>query len=177
MVKIEILVNLENFMNMTITATNSSKDRFEQYREILVVLNDWVEYSKFARSLAEHMRWIIDSKTFSDTPLPEKTFEPEPSFEIKTEKRGSPDPEEKIWFANLYNITPLEIRGLAYRIIKEGDGEVYETFIAISHIAEEILPLKLGIKMAELQLKPASTWILKKDNKGIPKTEWRVYDP
>lgn len=58
MKKIELLVNLENFQNITFFA-NEGKDRLEVYEELLVYVEDWIGYSPFALKLANHIRKIL----------------------------------------------------------------------------------------------------------------------
>lgn len=79
--------------------------------------------------------------------------------------------EELVYIDNLEDVIVVKESdsGLAYNIMKDG----YETWIAKSHIKDEKLPLPFGVSISEIILKDDHKWILKKDNKGVPKTEWK----
>ena len=56
--KIELLVNLENFQNITFVS-NDGKDRLEAYEELLVCIEDWVKFTPHALKLVNHIRKIL----------------------------------------------------------------------------------------------------------------------
>lgn len=58
MKKIELLLNLENFQNITFIA-NEGKDRLSAYEELLAYVEDWVGYTPYALKLANHIRKIL----------------------------------------------------------------------------------------------------------------------
>ena len=58
MKKIELLVNLENYQNITFVA-NEGKSRLDAYEELLPYVEDWIGYSPHPLKLANHIRKIL----------------------------------------------------------------------------------------------------------------------
>ena len=56
--KIELLLNLENFQNITFIS-NDDKDRLDAYEELLPCVEDWVGYTPYALTLVNRLRKIL----------------------------------------------------------------------------------------------------------------------
>ena len=72
--KTELLLNLENFMNITFIG-NEGKDRLDVYEEVLPYLEDWIGYSQYALKLANHIRKILSLDPYEvENEVPEQQF-------------------------------------------------------------------------------------------------------
>lgn len=56
--KLEMTVNLGNYQNIKIT-TNEYIKELEAYKELFLLVFDWVDYHPNAVHLAKHLKWLI----------------------------------------------------------------------------------------------------------------------
>ena len=56
--KIKLLINLENYQNITFVS-NNGKSRLDAYEMLLICVEDWVGYSPHALKIVNHIRKIL----------------------------------------------------------------------------------------------------------------------
>ena len=96
MKKIELLVNLENYQNITFHA-NEGMDRLEAYEELLAYVEDWIGYSQYALKLANHIRKILGVDPYE---VEYQEFEVVNEVEIKKQPKSTKKMEPN----GLYNV-------------------------------------------------------------------------
>ena len=97
--KTELLLNLENFMNITFIG-NEGKDRLDVYEEVLPYVEDWIGYSQYALKLANHIRKILGLDPYE---VENEELVVTQEVEIKKKVRKLPKGTKKIDTAKVYN--------------------------------------------------------------------------
>ena len=85
----KLTLNLDNFMNTTFEISEDLP-KVDQYAELLEWLEDWIPYTKFALSLANHVRTLLGllPNTASSEPVPEPDIKKLPKNTKKAPANG-----------------------------------------------------------------------------------------
>lgn len=148
--KIELLLNLESFMNITFIG-NEGKDRLDVYEEILPYVEDWIGYNgaPHALKLANHIRKILGLDAYEvENEVLEQQFNKE-DLEV----------EEEV-IMDLKEVTVMVITDKAALFSKKG----YQKWVPLSAL-ESGVPLEVGGYLENIELTPNG-------EKWVPEKSW-----
>lgn len=178
--KIELLLNLENFMNVTFVS-NDDRDRLDAYEELLPCIEDWIGYTSFALKLANHIRKILGLDPYEAeydglnvVQKVEIKELPKSNLKNDTETKGGTFPpsfKPEVIIQDLEGITILKKLDKSYLVLKNG----YTTIVAYSHLKSGDGIVEGFFGNLNDDIFDERRWILKTKKDGTPNLEWQPF--